>query len=729
MVESPQAKTPKSERWSATAGERQIRRVQPFWGLPPSSLAASVFSQDPGQTLEDLVSIIESGIESPQPSDWLAGDFEPGLFLIASEEGLAASKSWQVSSERASSGSPGGEDVGVQGGGPHEPPEIAQLPSAALAQLQPSEALVAEATSPDSSTAPFEMTDPLEFFVIQAERSPAPEKAGPPREQVIPSPSTSFFTSAESSRRPESPSSDEDTLEEFASHTFMEAHIAGVEGDAPLSAFSTGPSAVDTPAALVHQPSSAQTAQHPAMPVAFPRPLEHMRQELPGAHSPLSSSATRPFPAPLPYHVSGAPQLFPGPERRSYVFLETPLPVTPAAARLSSLLGLRRSLGLEPPGPHQVVRPAAAFPPQLPTAPPESFMSYPALQWTPGLQHWQGGVPFHPAAPPAPQTPTRGVPVHRAAPPAPQTPTGGVPLHRAAPPAPPTPTPPSGSPIAAAPTSPPSTSSRKSPVAWPAGGDVMEKMRRARVASPAQSESVYIRDHQVRCCLQPGVNAAAPTRARHLPAEEAAVESYFQQHLYYRIPSAPEIRVPFTFSLTAVFFGKRPPLAALLSPIRQELVKRRLTLAEAHVLFQHVNRLIYYANSYHTRPLRGTRSYELVAPLGARILIADTLYCACQVLGASMRKETWWSHVVGSMLAPPVSWLPDSNRGQREKLLIRLFAAAEVYKRGERPLARVVVGIKRALFLEAKAPLYFKAPEWDVWRGDDNVDPDGEQGS
>ncbi|KAL8442768.1 hypothetical protein Emag_006252 [Eimeria magna] len=715
-VGSSTAKKSKGEEERVSSGASASSPFQPFKGLLPPSLDASLLFHDPSQTLEDLVNIIEAGIEPRRDSShWLGGEIDLSQLLSPYGEGVASPKSWSVSTERASPATQRGEDVGsgVQG---H--PELLKTPHIspeASSQLELSQNLLASGAGfPSFSPPAFEDVDPLDFSVPQKEVLGAfgKEILYPEQDLAIPSTSSTIFL--QSPHGSDSSSSDELMLEQFTAHSYSavslqqqrlvlffsneaacllgvslavhwtgvvlcvaspQAQSADIEGVAPPS---TSPT-VTSPTHVrddVHEGSRAQSAKYTEAPAGLPLLPELPRQalEIPQASS---SSAILPSLASSSQSTGGAEdiegsdQLFPGADSDYYISLHTPAPTTPAATRLNVLLNLRRRLRLEPQGGRVPTRSTPAFAPQAVAAFSESFISLPApivvqkqpsafamVQKVLGLERWPGIEPAHPAGAQASQ---------------------------------------------------PSAALSGDSTLLLAGLPAEENVDEARL--PRQSQAA--------------IAAGAPTSAGPSsgggPLSQA---SFYKRHLYYRLPRAPHAKEVRSFNVWNVLQGRRPHLASLLNSIRTELVKPDLTLEETQQLFVNVTRLVHFTNSYHKHPLFSKRSYELVAPLGSRLLIADALFCACAVLGPPLKKHMWWNYVVGRMLVPPPCWSREVKGGHREKLVRRLLAAAEIYRRGDRPSAQDVVEFKRALFVDVKAPTYFRSPEWDPWREDDGYGSD-----
>ncbi|KAL8443163.1 hypothetical protein Emed_006947 [Eimeria media] len=664
-LESSRAKkaTKKAKGGSVFSGASGSAPFRPFEGLLPPSFDPSLLFEDPGQTLEDLVAIIESGIETQKASsEWLSGDFDISLLMSPyGEAGAASSKSSSGSSERASPATLGGEDVGSEATERQEIFESAQTSVDLSSQLQPSEdLLLSEEGHLSLSPPPFESLE-LDFPEIPS-----------PVQDVALSPTTTL--SAQSPPLPESSSSDEAASEAFTTHAFAEAQLAGTEGSAPLSTPPTVASSMHGRGGL-YQFFLPQGAQHAAAAAAFAPWSQHSRQmwqesQAPSSSAVSASSASLQFIAGAQQDVEGRFQPIPETQSQYYVSLHTPSPTTPAAARLNVLLGLKKPLGIVPQGVFEPIPSTSASDPQALAASSASStsLSAPLVQEQQSafsllqeavVESWREGEPAHPA--------------------------GARDSRRWA----------------------ASSGDSASSLAGPSAKESVGEAQGARESQAADAG---------------GASTSAGPSSGEAPLSEAGLE----RHLYYRLPQAPWARQISAFNLWDINPGRRPSLAALLRPIRDHLVKTHINLGEAQNLYLHITLLIHFTNSYHKQPVLARRSYELVTPLACRFLIADVLYCACEVLGPSLKKEMWWDYVVGQMLGPVPYWTRDVKGGVREKLVRRLLAAAQIYRRGDRPSAKDVVTIKRALFVDLKAPTYFKSPEWDPWREDDRRDSDTE---
>ncbi|CDJ35353.1 uncharacterized protein EMH_0096890 [Eimeria mitis] len=117
------------------------------------------------------------------------------------------------------------------------------------------------------------------------------------------------------------------------------------------------------------------------------------------------------------------------------------------------------------------------------------------------------------------------------------------------------------------------------------------------------------------------------------------------------------------------------------------------------------------------------QGYPLYAieTLGTIFIVFDTLYCATEVLGDPSLKDVWLPRLVrrteGIRFTPKQSFLINDKSTRNAEVARTLSVALEYYRRGSRPPARMVVGLKEALFCEP-ASSKFNAEQWDPWRAD-----------
>ncbi|KAL8430660.1 hypothetical protein ACSSS7_005795 [Eimeria intestinalis] len=131
----------------------------------------------------------------------------------------------------------------------------------------------------------------------------------------------------------------------------------------------------------------------------------------------------------------------------------------------------------------------------------------------------------------------------------------------------------------------------------------------------------------------------------------------------------------------------------------------------------HAEELVRHAREYMVDPIVGTMPSKLDVPMSKRFLVADVLWSVAEVLGSSVRRESWWTELMDKMLADPVNWPPADRRRTATGLHVnRLLAAFRRYRAGERPSAKEVVELKRKIFWGGKASYYFRQPAWDSWR-------------
>ncbi|KAL8275652.1 hypothetical protein Esti_000427 [Eimeria stiedai] len=649
---SPAAKTTSEDDGSFLAAvDASASPFQPFKGLLPLSSEFICAFPEPWRMLEELVDIIDSDIEPPADfSNWSLGEFDLGMLLEPSGEGLVGSQSWSVSPGPESPAVPGGEDVGFEVKGHQE-----RL--GALSPLQPSEDLLGEADL-SLDAPPRANWDPLEFLQTKAESLRASDQAPVHSRQHLASSSsmTSSTVSTESPRSPETPSSDE---AKFVLATFIEAQRATPADHTSLSSSLTYP--MDGLEGRFNDQLAAQSAEYRVAP-GLPQWPKNTRQPLQGPQA-SRSSVSLPYSISSSQHAGAAPVSLGGfrlsseSKRPSYIPLQTPPPTTPAGAQLIALLNRRRSLGQVPLRGREAVQSTAAFAPQTPKA---SFWSPTSLSPSHSVQERLREVVMRRIAAGADRLP------------------GHEPVQSAA-----------------APASQPSAGLSGKSTSW-------------LVRESARDHAAFRRDE---------LASAGPSTGGELLSEW-----YFKNHLYYRIPRASPIGALPPLNLKKVYFGYAPSLSSVLKPIRAALIKDQLTSTEAQKLFFDVTKLIKFAKGRLQSELKSKRSGEMTSRIGARLLVADALYCAAEVLGPSLRKDMWWPSVVGDMLRPALYWSPNATGEFREKLMQRMIAAAEIYRRGERPPAKLVVAIKRDLFVNPKVPPLFKDPEWDPWKEDDRID-------
>lgn len=117
-------------------------------------------------------------------------------------------------------------------------------------------------------------------------------------------------------------------------------------------------------------------------------------------------------------------------------------------------------------------------------------------------------------------------------------------------------------------------------------------------------------------------------------------------------------------------------------------------------------------------------SWRLGDTLGRRFLVADYLWCICEVIGPAMQKQAWWGNLMEKYLdVSIVASRFQRKSGNRALIIKRLIDALLIYRAGERPHACEVVTLKQEILCKANRPERFKSPAWDPWRMDNGNTP------
>lgn len=195
----------------------------------------------------------------------------------------------------------------------------------------------------------------------------------------------------------------------------------------------------------------------------------------------------------------------------------------------------------------------------------------------------------------------------------------------------------------------------------------------------------------------------------------------YANHPFYHLPSvAPSVLQGLRGLIISQHRLAGNDFYALLNLARALLAKQSLTLPEAEQLHICAQVLRNHARSRLMNPLTGISPFHFAHALALRFLLADTLWCACDVLGESLHKDSWWRPLMEGMLAISNSWSLEKLKRQRSAHRVRLvqmiLGVVNVYKAGQRPSSKDVVRIKQTIFCGERLLTIFKQKVWDPWR-------------
>ncbi|KAL8433587.1 hypothetical protein Efla_000731 [Eimeria flavescens] len=195
----------------------------------------------------------------------------------------------------------------------------------------------------------------------------------------------------------------------------------------------------------------------------------------------------------------------------------------------------------------------------------------------------------------------------------------------------------------------------------------------------------------------------------------------YEAHPFYRTPDVPDTVAQAALQMVPVFtILPTMDLVEDLNTARAILAKPVVTASDVHELLSCGQKIIHYATAHMSRPLAGTKSSQFLPRLSMRFLVADTLYCVCEVVGPAMNKSYWWDKLMSTMLASPPQWAPkylgSGLVASRRQLAERLISAFDHYRAGQRPAAREVVQMKQEILCGEYMFSVFKDFSWDPWR-------------
>ncbi|KAL8447596.1 hypothetical protein Emed_004277 [Eimeria media] len=217
---------------------------------------------------------------------------------------------------------------------------------------------------------------------------------------------------------------------------------------------------------------------------------------------------------------------------------------------------------------------------------------------------------------------------------------------------------------------------------------------------------------------QEGHEGEAQTSPSSLPVDGPE----YDHHPFYHLPDVPasvlqELRIKYSYRTHLArydFYGQ-------LNAARRLLAKPSLDLVEAEELLGCANSLRAHASSRLRNALSGVSSFHFAHALALRFLIADTLWCACAVLGDIVKEGDWWQPLMELMLAIDETWSLEKFKRQRDadekiKLVKTIMRVMAIYKAGQRPSAKDVVQIKQMIFCGEDVLVAFQQSLWNPWR-------------
>ncbi|CDJ35622.1 LOW QUALITY PROTEIN: uncharacterized protein EMH_0098950 [Eimeria mitis] len=146
-----------------------------------------------------------------------------------------------------------------------------------------------------------------------------------------------------------------------------------------------------------------------------------------------------------------------------------------------------------------------------------------------------------------------------------------------------------------------------------------------------------------------------------------------------------------------------------------------LTKKDFDELVTQTERLCGYALGRMALTYREAYPLSAVETLGTIFIVFDALHCATEVLGDPLLKDVWLPRLVrrieGVHFTPVGKYLITGKSLRNAEVARTLSVALEYYRRGSRPPARMVIGLKEALFC-GPASSKFNLAQWNPWRAD-----------
>ncbi|CDJ52141.1 hypothetical protein, conserved [Eimeria brunetti] len=209
----------------------------------------------------------------------------------------------------------------------------------------------------------------------------------------------------------------------------------------------------------------------------------------------------------------------------------------------------------------------------------------------------------------------------------------------------------------------------------------------------------------------------------HMPNVQTPAGKDINFHPFFRIPTVVPGAVARGFkkaNLAAVNSKNFDCLRSLLA-VKDCLKLPVLNWEELDTLITHAELLVGYALLQMKARVERVKPTVAVERLAFALILVDSLYAASQVWGPQSRRNEWWGRVIHAL---PVYSGPkrkpryDRATGWRVQLAQSIHTALNVYRRGGRPPAPVLVSLKRDIFCTKKVPR-FRRGRWLQWSIDD----------
>lgn len=252
--------------------------------------------------------------------------------------------------------------------------------------------------------------------------------------------------------------------------------------------------------------------------------------------------------------------------------------------------------------------------------------------------------------------------------------------------------------------------------------------KRRRVSTIPTFEEVFARIRQQQASLQASAGllpvsgeGLSTATATLLPLARQVAVPAEQVHPYARVPPLRPgvVRRQWQALFVTGRAGRLRTRQNLLRHIRALLLLPSLDLKDVEELMTAAEDLATRAVSELAYPVK-TSPNKMLREAALRFLVLNAVHSAAQAVGPPM--PPWWpqvtAEIVGGYHIVPLpgqrlAW--SRNAGLTQRLIMTLFK----YKAGDAPSPGEVIQLKREIFFGERTPPYFRLPQWDAWRGDD----------
>ncbi|KAL8426956.1 hypothetical protein Efla_004509 [Eimeria flavescens] len=196
-------------------------------------------------------------------------------------------------------------------------------------------------------------------------------------------------------------------------------------------------------------------------------------------------------------------------------------------------------------------------------------------------------------------------------------------------------------------------------------------------------------------------------------------------HPYLRLPVVNPELIPRDFRPNACADPKYlwGSIAGPLRDMRELFLQPSLTPQQIERLLRSAESIAFIAIRKLMRGFPMTFPGDTLSKMAMMFLVFDALVSARMVLGDRMGLGDWWRDYAGCFPTEQTFDKPALRSYPGTEFRVRFInlasSALSVYKTGVRPQPKVIIKLKRMLFNSPYSPKFYRGPDFDAWRMDD----------